>query len=386
MPKIDITRRLGRKEVSITVILLICLVGWSGKLDTQSTEYLDSAIITGGAVYATARGINALVSALQGTEASIVVMSFSIGEVLDPINDLIERFSSLMLVALGSLAIQKILTEVLSDNIFNFILTFSGLLLITSILVSNSRATQIASKIFLNIALLRFAIGIVAITSNWVDAEFLAENRDRQHFAMQALKSDLKAVNDSSGFVTNNDLEASKEVLLQLSTQKDALEAEIASYAQRQTKLKQELEKLQGELPFVQRNNPFREVSTQERNLISRISQVDNIIRKLQDQLDSVEDLYSHQQDSLDCLNQLAKGEECGIFSNIQNALRQTTFKQKINSLNDRAHVFADNAVQLLMSMLLKSLLMPLFALYLLLRISRGLASSLWIKQESVTR
>ena len=77
------------------LLLLIGLpiLGWHGVLDDFSSQDINHSITNAGLIYGTARGINALVSVLQGTEVNVLVMTFSIGEVLDPVNDLIERFS-----------------------------------------------------------------------------------------------------------------------------------------------------------------------------------------------------------------------------------------------------------------------------------------------------
>ena len=81
------------------LLLLIGLpiLGWHGVLDDFSSQDINHSITNAGLIYGTARGINALVSVLQGTEVNVLVMTFSIGEVLDPVNDLIERFSEFVL-------------------------------------------------------------------------------------------------------------------------------------------------------------------------------------------------------------------------------------------------------------------------------------------------
>ena len=92
--------------ILISIAAFISLA-WTGVLDARSNQYLDSALLGSGAIYATARGINALVSVLQGTEIDAFILTLTIGELLDPVNDLIERFSGVMMLAIGSLALQK---------------------------------------------------------------------------------------------------------------------------------------------------------------------------------------------------------------------------------------------------------------------------------------
>jgi len=59
------------------------------------------------------RGLNGVISVAQGTEIAIQPAGLGVvlapGEVLDPVNDLVEQFSSVMLVAAASLGLQRLL-------------------------------------------------------------------------------------------------------------------------------------------------------------------------------------------------------------------------------------------------------------------------------------
>jgi len=66
--------------------------------------------------FALARTLNGVISAVQGTELALqpagVGVTLTPGQVLDPINDLIERFSWIMLGATLSLGVQQVLLDV----------------------------------------------------------------------------------------------------------------------------------------------------------------------------------------------------------------------------------------------------------------------------------
>ena len=78
-------------------------------LDTLTENYLEENRNKALVVFATARAINGIVSVIQTAEISVFVGSAGIGEFLDPANDLVEQFSSVMLVSLVSLAVQSVL-------------------------------------------------------------------------------------------------------------------------------------------------------------------------------------------------------------------------------------------------------------------------------------
>ncbi len=85
-------------------------------IDEQSTTYVDDAFERALITFGLARATNAVISLMQGTELDIqpwgVGVTLSIGEVLDPVNDMVERFSWVMMVSLMSLGIQKFLIEI----------------------------------------------------------------------------------------------------------------------------------------------------------------------------------------------------------------------------------------------------------------------------------
>ena len=85
-------------------------------IDEQSTAYVDDAFERALITFALARASNAAISLLQGTELDIqpwgVGVTLTVGEVLDPVNDMVERFSWVMMASLVSLGIQKFLIEI----------------------------------------------------------------------------------------------------------------------------------------------------------------------------------------------------------------------------------------------------------------------------------
>ena len=72
--------RIWLLVISIPILLT---AAWTDTLDDRSEAYIEKALIGGAAIYATARGINALVSVLQGTEIDPPLITFTVGEVLD---------------------------------------------------------------------------------------------------------------------------------------------------------------------------------------------------------------------------------------------------------------------------------------------------------------
>ena len=97
-----------------------------------------------------ARTLNGAISVAQGTEIALqpagVGVTLTAGEVLDPLNDLVERFSLLALTATISLQGQILLTELLSTHWVNLLLTACvGLYLLTALLPPLRRFEKVAA-------------------------------------------------------------------------------------------------------------------------------------------------------------------------------------------------------------------------------------------------
>lgn len=111
----------------IFVILLILNLGF--EVDKGALKVQEEAFNRAMIAFGLAKGLNAIVSLLQGTELSFtpvgIGLNFSVGEVLDPFNDMVERFSWVMLGASVSLGIQKILLTLSAKVFLKTIFTIS---------------------------------------------------------------------------------------------------------------------------------------------------------------------------------------------------------------------------------------------------------------------
>ena len=104
--------RLSDRTVLLIVIYLVLALATQFFFQRYGTQYLDSALIKATASYALARGLNGVITVVQESSISVgigVEGNFAVGQVLDPINDLIKHFSWIMLLSVISLGVQKLL-------------------------------------------------------------------------------------------------------------------------------------------------------------------------------------------------------------------------------------------------------------------------------------
>lgn len=188
---------------AILVAMVIFLVGisWFGVLDKKSTEYVDGAIVQASVAFGVARGLNAMISTLQSTTVNFQFgagVSLGVGEVLDPINDLVEQYSSLMKLSIGSLIVQKILLDIISDTFFKILITVFGVMLVASVFVKSGMYSNVVMKSFVFLVFLRFALVLVVALNAVVDRAFIQEQAERDVTALADLPAQVEKLREES--------------------------------------------------------------------------------------------------------------------------------------------------------------------------------------------
>ncbi|RLA50123.1 MAG: hypothetical protein DRR42_13970 [Gammaproteobacteria bacterium] len=357
----------------LLVICILPIVGWAGILENYSAVYVDNALKGAGIIYTTARGINALVSVLQGTELDAVMLTFTIGELLDPVNDLIERFSGIMLFALGSLAVQKILLELVSHTAFNSLLTLIAIATAFALLFGKHKIYEIFFKSFILMAVLRFSLGLVVIANGWVDMIFLEENDKQRHETMVAFKDELREISSMTG-VHGPSPELIDEARIRVDKFEKARASEQRDLHQSNSKLEQaekRLSALSGERPWWEIWNPLDQDTPQIAKAKAEVQKLEAKIKTISLFIQYIDENLVEQREALKCMERRANGLACGLIDRITSKLSPSEIGLRIDALMKKMTEFSDRTIELLMSALLKSVVIPLFFFYLVLKIVR---------------
>lgn len=173
---------LLRRLLATLVVALIVATAWSGVLDTAAVDNTMPTFKRALATFAAARALNGVISVAQGTELAIqpvgVGVTLGVGQILDPLNDLIESFSWLALLACVSLGTQLLLAEAVVNDLFNAALSAAALLLVLAWwVVPSGRVAPVLLRAFTILAFARFLFAVVALTTAWVDQTLLAERQ-----------------------------------------------------------------------------------------------------------------------------------------------------------------------------------------------------------------
>ncbi|MES9965799.1 MAG: hypothetical protein ABW082_08025 [Sedimenticola sp.] len=122
---------LSRRKVATTLAILLLSLGFgllsTGKLslDSGADRYFTETLKEAALAYAATRGVNAVVSVLKESEVEVspagVGVSIAAGQILDPVDDMTERASSILVTAIIALGLQKIAFEIAGVAAFQLI-------------------------------------------------------------------------------------------------------------------------------------------------------------------------------------------------------------------------------------------------------------------------
>lgn len=172
--------RLGWKTILSCLILLLAVLAWRGDVDDLGRDYTEAGLGRALLTFGVARGLNGVISVAQGTEVAIEPVGIGVvlapGQILDPINDLVERFSWIMLASATSLGMQKMLLEIMAWP--GLTLLLGALLAAALVLVWWPRlpaggAARAIYRLALVLLILRFAIPSIAIANELLYDIFL---------------------------------------------------------------------------------------------------------------------------------------------------------------------------------------------------------------------
>lgn len=199
-PRPPTTRRVATLGVIFALVLLAC---WSGGLETLAKAEASEARNRVLVAFALSRTLNGVISVAQGTEIALqpagVGVTLTAGEVLDPLNDLVERFSVLALVASISLEGQLLLADLLSTAWINALLTACIVLYFATALIPGLRRFErTAARITSLVVFTRLVFVVVMFSANWLGNLTLADRQDTAVTELTQTREDIASINESA--------------------------------------------------------------------------------------------------------------------------------------------------------------------------------------------
>jgi hypothetical protein len=184
---------MPKRKLAWTIVALLAVgAALSGIAESTGQKYADDALKRALVTFAVARTLNGAISVAQGTELALepggIGVVLSIGQILDPINDLVERFSAVMLVAASSIGLQNILLRITAWWGVTAVLIVASVYALAALWWPGLRASRhenTAIRVLLAVVFVRFAMPLLVIGTALIFDVFLADEQDA---ATQALR------------------------------------------------------------------------------------------------------------------------------------------------------------------------------------------------------
>lgn len=200
--KLAVMRR--RLAWTAAVVASLALAA-TGVVDETAEAYAADAFKRALVTFAVARTLNGVISLAQGTEIAVepggVGVNLGVGEILDPVNDLVEQFSAVMLVATSSLGLQNVLLRMTGWWGFTALLGAAGLAALVVLwwpAPLNNRWLIVGTRLLLVTLVLRFLVPALVIGTNLVAGQFLEHEQRAATLALEAASERIEAIQQES--------------------------------------------------------------------------------------------------------------------------------------------------------------------------------------------
>lgn len=196
-------RRPWRALIWTLVGVLAVALAVGGMLDEAGRTQADRALTRALVTFAVARTLNGVISVAQGTEVALepagVGVNLTVGQALDPINDVVEQFSSVMLVAASSLGLQSVLLRIstwwgttavlLGAVVFAWVALWGGV---------PERFRAFALRGLIVGLLLRFGVPALVVCTNLFFETFLSTEHAEAAQMLELTRAEIQELNEEA--------------------------------------------------------------------------------------------------------------------------------------------------------------------------------------------
>ena len=166
-----------KKWIISSVLIILLFLSWSKILDTKATQLNIETTKDVATTLAITRSINAGLSVIENSSLLVgvgVQADVAIGEVVNPINDFLDRFSWILLFSLISLGIQNLIIVLSQTILINTILTITILSTIFSF-YKQIKFSNFLYKFLIFIIFIRFAIPSIQYINGYIYQNMMAQ-------------------------------------------------------------------------------------------------------------------------------------------------------------------------------------------------------------------
>ena len=208
--------RLIKQWLFSLVLLLVAALSVTPFIDQRAAADYEQLFQRAFVTFALARTINGVISVVQGTEIALqpagVGVTLTPGEILDPVNDLVERFSWIMMGATISLGVQNVLLDVSAWWVIQALVSALAAWMLIRIWYpgQGSRARGIILKrVFLSLLFIRFAVPVMLIANDLLYQQFLEQRYQQSTEVITEAGRELEQIREEASAENTEDTDDS---------------------------------------------------------------------------------------------------------------------------------------------------------------------------------
>ncbi|MCW8838403.1 MAG: hypothetical protein OQK11_06855 [Thiovulaceae bacterium] len=188
-------------KIFLTIVLVaVSLLSLMFDIDASAMELYYQSFDRAVYSFALAKGLNAVISVIQSSEINVsffIGATVGLGEILDPLNDMVERFSWIMLASSISIGIQHLLL-ILGKTLFIKASLLVAVLITVIVMWSkklhNSNAFLLLLKIVVLLLVLRFGAVVFVYTNEAFYNNIYSKSYKSSTTFISEYKSDLEVI------------------------------------------------------------------------------------------------------------------------------------------------------------------------------------------------
>lgn len=192
-----------KKWLFSLLLLLIAALSVTPFVDQRAAADYEQLFQRAFITFALARTINGVISVVQGTELALqpagVGVTLTPGEILDPVNDLVERFSWIMMAATISLGIQNVLLDVSAAWLIRVLVAALAAWLLIRLWYPGQGSEvhkAILKRVFLALLFIRFAVPVMLISNDLLYQQFLEQRYQQSTEVIADAGEEMEQLNE----------------------------------------------------------------------------------------------------------------------------------------------------------------------------------------------
>lgn len=169
------------RRLTLLLLAAAVLIGcWITPFDRPARAQIEAGLQRALTAFAAARALGAVISVAQGTQLDVTPGGFGVslapGQALQPLNELVDRFGAIMLVASVAFGIQLLLLNIGAHAFVSWLVSAAMLLwLLLRWRSGNARAGRWLQPLLVALLLVRFAVPLSALANEAIYRTFMAD-------------------------------------------------------------------------------------------------------------------------------------------------------------------------------------------------------------------